>query len=98
MGINQINNLVSAKSELRRDFTDDKHWIELAWTYFPNRRLPAWSERCELTRMRDWLRRLRIKETKYEAATGTTLQEFIDLNPGWGLRPFVGLLLEMKAQ
>ena len=78
---------------LRADFTDAEHWSELAQKHLKSYDLPKWTESCTMGKMALWCDRL---DLDYEKITNTTHQEFIDLNKGWPLRSFVGLLLEHK--
>jgi len=78
---------------LKRDFLDDGYWQELAkdWKV----RLPTWTLPPEPRTMRRWLRRLRVREREYLDACGfDKLDEFIEKNPEWPLRAWVGVLLE----
>ena len=79
---------------LRSNFADAGHWDELAKSH--SYRLPKWSEPCSVERMRLWMDRLNISNRLYKEQTGTTLDQFIELNPAWPLRAFVGLLMELS--
>lgn len=73
-------------------FHDDDHWVALAAKTryaLPNPRQP-----CEVEAMRLWLSRLDKDERWHRFAFGCTLEQFPELNPHWGLRGWVGLLLE----
>jgi hypothetical protein len=77
----------------RRDFLDAEHWAELAREQ--GVRLPQWATRCTTGGMTRWLRKLGRSVEWYRADSGfRTLQEWIDANPTWPLRAFVGLVLE----
>ena len=78
-----------------------KVWDELAGRILTSYDLPRWAVPCSPEAMRLWAERLdlgpktaRSTKTAYEGTTNTTMEEFIELNPGWPLRSFVGLVLE----
>ena len=80
---------------------DSKEWNELAGRLLPRYTMPKWSVPCTPEAMRLWAERLdlgpktaRSTKTAYEGMTNTTMEEFIELNNGWPLRAFVGLMLE----
>lgn len=81
------------------DFHDSKEWSILADRLLPSYSLPRWKEACSVGAMRLWAERLNIPSRKggvtaYEIETKTTMAEFMELNPAWPLRSFVGLMLE----
>lgn len=78
---------------LKTDFTDSGWWEELAKRHMTSYDLPKWHEVCSIEKMELWCDRL---DLDYQAITNTTHQEFIELNPDWPLRAFVGLLLEQR--
>ena len=79
--------------ELRRDFEDAEHWSDLAKKMYV--RLPIWKTPCTETSIRKWLRRFRVDVKTYLDATGyKKITDFMEYNPDWPLRAFVGLLLE----
>ncbi len=78
-----------------RDFGDARYWEELAEKRLPSHNLPKWSVPCSPQDMRLWAYRLGL--TDYEKAAMTSMEDFIELNPAWPLRAFVGLLLEEAA-
>lgn len=80
---------------MKTDFKDSEHWDELAEELMPYR-LPEWDIAPTATIMREWLKRLEIKEALFEEAFRTSLSDWIALNHDWPLRAFVGLLLEFK--
>ena len=78
-----------------------KVWDDLARVLLSKYDLPRWAGPCSPEAMRLWAERLdlgpktvRSTKTIYEGMTNTTMEEFIELNPGWPLRSFVGLMLE----
>jgi hypothetical protein len=78
-------------------FSDADFWDELAARYVPHDRLPGWDTPCHPAAMRRWLKRLGISKRVWEQTTATRLEEFIRFNPGWGLRAWIGLALEIRA-
>jgi len=80
-------------------FCDATHWDGLAARYLSRYSLPAWGVPCDPEAMGQWLYRLDLPLSLW-LATGAyrSLQDFIDLNPDWPLRAFVGLALEMKDE
>jgi len=89
-----------------------KLWDELAKSFLPKYPLPRWDKPCEPKAMRLWADRLDLGEddldkvpakerkkwlTYYEFAQNTTMEEFIELNPGWPLRAFIGLMMEDRV-
>lgn len=78
---------------LRCDFEDANHWKDLAVKYYI--RLPVWKTTATPQKMRHWLRKFRIAEKDYLDMTGyKRLENFMELNPNWPLRAWLGLLLE----
>lgn len=83
-------------TELRKDFSDDMTWVDLARRFYI--RLPIWKTPVTEQAMRKWLRKFRVTEKEYLQATGyKELGDFMKLNPDWPLRAWVGLLLEYVA-
>lgn len=81
------------ETHLRRDFEDAGHWADLAKKYYI--RLPIWSTSPTPEKMRFWLRKFRVTEKDYLESTGyKRLENFMELNPDWPLRAWLGLLLE----
>ena len=81
---------------LRNHFTDDPHWQELA-DKLTNYTLPEYGVSCTIERMILWLERMEISPRQYLNATALeNLHEYIELNPTFPLRAFVGELLELK--
>ena len=78
----------------RTDFTDDEYWVLLAKQY--GVLLPKWYVAPDVSKMRSWLRRLKVSEKVYKEACGEgwVLEDFARLNPDFPLRAFVGNLLE----
>jgi hypothetical protein len=69
------------------------YWEELAWQRGVT--MPQWHLPPTQGRMVAWLGKLGIDREQYLAWSGEkTLREFALRNPDWGLRPWVGLLLE----
>ena len=78
---------------LRKDFEDALHWAELAAKYYI--RLPIWNTAATPEKMRYWLRKFRVSEHQYLEATGyKRIEQFMEFNPDWPLRAWLGLLLE----
>lgn len=72
---------------------DDNHWKDLARKYYV--RLPVWKTVPTPEKMRYWLRKFRLAERDYLEITGyKRIENFMELNPAWPLRAWVGLLLE----
>jgi len=96
--VNQINNggNTPVSNQLKSDFMDSAHWDTLAERLMPYR-MPDWDVPATVQDMGVWLDRLEINEKVYREAMNTSLHEWVDLNPTWPLRAFVGLLLEYKA-
>jgi hypothetical protein len=46
--------------------------------------------------MRRWLDRLDLTERDHLRIASTSLNDFIDLNPSWPLRAWIGLMLEAR--
>ena len=76
---------------------DSGHWEDLAEKMMPYR-LPEWSVRPTIQLMKEWMKRLGIREVIYMESMNTSLKTWIRLNPTWPLRAFVGVLLEYKYQ
>jgi len=81
---------------MKTDFSDSPQWDDLARKHLSSYNLPKWDKPCTVEGMRRWLDRLNISESLYKKQTNTELKEFIELNPDWPLRAFIGLCLEMK--
>ena len=83
---------------MQNDFTDDVHWQELA-AKLTDYTLPKYGLPCTLEKMLLWLERTEISPRQYLTASGLkNLNEYVELNPTFPLRAFVGELLEMKAE
>ncbi len=82
--------------ELRLSFTDKLEWKALAEKHLDSYSLPKWSTRCDPEAMHKWLDRLHFEDGDYERVTKTTVEDFIQLNPPWPLRAFIGLACEMR--
>lgn len=78
------------------DFLDARYWDDLAkdLPYV----MPRWNRSCTESDMEVWLHRFDLTKAKYKAMTGLSLRGFIDRNPTWPLRAFVGLLLEDRPK
>jgi hypothetical protein len=82
--------------ELRKDFLDNETWVELSKRFYT--RLPVWKNEPTEEKMRKWLRKFRVTEKEYLQATGyKSLNDFMELNPDWPLRAWVGVLMEYVA-
>ena len=81
-----------------RNTDDIREWNKLAEIHLSRFNLPKWGVPCSVDQMERWLDRLNLDKHSYYKRTRTTLQEFIDLNPDWSLRAFIGTILEMKAE
>lgn len=93
----------SRKTQVRASaipkFCDAAYWDELAAKHLSRYDLPHWGVPCDPIAMERWLDRLDIAARDYFYMAGLkSLQEFIDLNPSWPLRAFIGLALEMKNE
>lgn len=72
---------------------------DLAAKYLPQFDLPTDTKPCEPEAMERWLERLDITVAEYRHATKLrSLQDFIDLNPGWSLRAWLQTVLEMRHE
>ena len=82
-----------ARANLRSDFLDDPRWVDLARKR--GLRLPAWTAICTRSAMVRWLHRLGLSMDWYREQNGyRTVEQWIEANPAWPLRAFVGLCLE----
>ncbi len=81
---------------LTPNIDDTKEHNRLADIHLSRYNLPSHQIPCSIEKMEVWLDRLNISKLLYEKQTKTSLQEFINLNPGWSLRSWVGLVLETK--
>jgi hypothetical protein len=79
---------------LKSDFKDSDTWDLLAanQTHY---RLPEWDVPCTIAKMKEWEKRLDISD--YQEVTQTSRKDWMELNPTWPLRAYVGLLLEHMA-
>jgi hypothetical protein len=85
-----------AGAHYKRAFQDAGYWDELARGV--GLRLPQWHQGPEPKLMRRWLEKLAIPTEAYLKWAGErSLSDFARRNPEWGLRPWVGLLLEARA-
>lgn len=83
------------KCHLLRDFPQARVWEKLAKA--KGLRLPRWNTRCTPSPMGAWLKKLGISVNQHNEWGGfSTLGEWIDLNPDWPLRAWVGLMLEYR--
>ena len=80
------------------EFCDAVYWYKLAAKRLLSFNRPGWSIQCTPEQMILWLERLDFTEKQYQKYTNTSLREFIELNPTWPLRAFVGLMLEMTQE
>lgn len=86
----------AAGAHLKRDHLDEPLWRELAKER--GLRLPQAHRPCTPGQMAVWLRRLGVPVPVYMQWSGErTLKDFGRNNPTWGLRPWLGLLLEALA-
>jgi len=72
-------------------YLEDQEWYEDRLGIYA---LPSWEEPCTLSRMRLWLDRLSLPQTWYKNTYKTSLDEFMELNPEWGLRAWLMTVLE----
>lgn len=73
--------------------TPDDYWVSLARS--DGFRLPRKAIACTSGAMERWLRKLGVTGTQYREWTGGQgLKAFIEANPTWSLRAWVGVLLE----
>ena len=77
------------------EFTDAQWWDNLWDQHHIPYQQPKWSERCTTKRMGYWLKELNKTETWYKRKTMTSLNEFVDLNPTWPLRAWLGTVMEL---
>ena len=80
--------------QVKTIYADMPHWDLLAEKYLSRYPMPDIHTKCNVEGMIQWLDRLDMTEKDYVKVTNTTLQEFIDMNPAWSLRSFIGLILE----
>ena len=73
---------------------DDEYWLALSDRLGVPYRLPRRAAPCTVETMKLWLERLDRTPTWHRRIYATTLAEFVELNPRWPLRAFVGLMLE----
>ena len=79
----------------QRDFSncDYDHWIEIAKERGIT--LPYWKTKPTPYKMNWWLKKIGMSKKEYfEWDGGKKIIDFIDRNPEWPLRAWVGLLLE----
>ena len=75
------------------EFDDDEHWLDLARKH--KVRLPHHGTPLQTGQMERWLRKLGIAGPQWRAYTGgQTNKQFIEANPTWTLRSWVGHALE----
>ncbi len=85
--------LRKAGESLRKNFADDKYWVDLARDH--DLILPRWYLPADSKYYARWFKKLKMSRKEYFELTGyTDLGEFQKLNPAWPLRAWVGLLLE----
>ncbi len=86
----------STPAKIRTAYSDDPTWVALAKRFYI--RLPSKARPPTPEKMRYWLRRFRVGEADYLAMTGyKRIENFLELNPDWSLRAWLGLLLEYVA-
>lgn len=73
--------------------SNDDYWIKYAKKYqvrLPHSDTVLTSGKCEF-----WLKKLGISPAQYKEVSGLKrVRDFVEFNPEWTLRGFVGLLLE----
>lgn len=75
------------------DPADAKYWLEMAFAR--GLRLPRVDTMPTSSSMEKWLHRLGLSVAWFRDWTGfPRLSDWIAANPAWGLRSFVGLMLE----
>lgn len=80
-----------------RVFAEDERWVVLARAR--KLRLPRHDRPCGRGQMARYLHKLGVSASQYLAWTGEkTLADFAAANPDWGLRAWVGLVLEWLAE
>lgn len=78
---------------------DDEYHEQLSDRLGIHRATPAWSVPCTEADMRLWLKEIGITQEHYLRVTALrSLADFIELNPRWSLRAWIGTVLEMKAE
>ena len=83
----------TVKAPLLSYFEDDAHWVDLARARGVN--LHQHDTPCTKAGMERWFKKLGWSATRYfKWVGGGKLSDFIEMAPGWGMRAFVGLLLE----
>jgi hypothetical protein len=73
-------------------FADDEHWQTLI--KLTKYQLPKYTAPLDAKAMKLWLERMDKNEKWHREVFSCTLEEFMDMNPRWPLRAWVGLLLE----
>lgn len=79
----------------KTDFGDIPHWKELEAKHLSRYHLPKWDKAPNIELMTLWLERMGWKEKDYIRHQATTLSEWIELNPTWPLRAWIGETLEL---
>lgn len=82
-----------------RRYADAAHWDSLAARYLPRYTLPAWDVAFQPDAAEIWLDRLDIPVAGWLAVGNyRDLTEFSELNPGWPLRAWIGLAMELRHE
>lgn len=78
-------------------FLDYPRWRELFTKHATRYSEPNWDAECTPEAMAIWVDRI-ISERLYMQHSATRHKDWIELNPGWPLGSFIGLLLEIADE
>lgn len=82
-----------------RRYADAAHWDSLAARYLPRYTLPAWDVAFSPDAAEIWLDRLDLPVAAWLAVGNyRQIADFAALNPGWPLRAWIGLSLELRHE
>ena len=82
-----------------KEFKDYRYWVSLSDKHLPQFRFPGTSVACDPDMMILWLHRLGFTKKDYLKMTGfKRIEQFIERNPGWPFRAWLGEVLEMREE
>ena len=77
------------------DFHDSAYWRLLESKHLSRYQLPNWGRATTESEMSVWLKRMGLGEREYVNTHHITLKDWIEMNPDWPLRAFIGEALEL---
>lgn len=90
---------IASSAPAPRRFADSGHWDQLATVCLSRYTLPAWDVAFSPDAAEIWLDRLDIPVAGWLAVGNyRDLTEFSELNPGWPLRAWIGLAMELRHE